>query len=101
MPTDSKRRVIVPSLSSAARIPFPGATSASAVACNVASTAPPFGRDAIHSALLGTEMPSLSSLLLFALGSLLITIVPGPDMALVTRQVFAYGQRVAFTPPTC
>jgi len=41
------------------------------------------------------EMPSLSSLLPFALGSLLVTIVPGPDMALVTRQVLAYGQRVA------
>src|SRR2546425_13186288 len=40
-------------------------------------------------------MPSLSSLLPFALGSLLVTIVPGPDMALVTRQVLAYGQRVA------
>ena len=40
-------------------------------------------------------MPSLSSLLPFALGSLLVTIVPGPDMALVTRQVLAYGQGVA------
>ena len=40
-------------------------------------------------------MPSLTSLLPFALGSLLVTIVPGPDMALVTRQVLAYGQRVA------
>lgn len=36
-----------------------------------------------------------TSLLPFALGSVLVTIVPGPDMALVTRQVLAYGQRVA------
>ena len=36
-----------------------------------------------------------SSLLPFALGSVLVTILPGPDMALVTRQVLAYGQRVA------
>ena len=40
-------------------------------------------------------MPSLTSLLPFALGSLLVTIVPGPDMALITRQVLAYGQRAA------
>jgi threonine/homoserine/homoserine lactone efflux protein len=40
-------------------------------------------------------MPSLTSLLPFALGSVLVTIVPGPDMALVTRQVLAYGQRTA------
>ena len=39
--------------------------------------------------------PSLASLLPFALGSLLVTIVPGPDMALVTRQVLVHGQRVA------
>jgi threonine/homoserine/homoserine lactone efflux protein len=39
--------------------------------------------------------PALSSLLPFALGSALVTIVPGPDMALVTRQVLMYGQRVA------
>jgi len=42
-----------------------------------------------------TELPSLYSLLPFALGSLLVTIVPGPNMALVTRQVLAHGQRVA------
>jgi threonine/homoserine/homoserine lactone efflux protein len=40
-------------------------------------------------------MPSLSSLLPFVLGSVLVTIVPGPDMALVTRQVLLYGQRIA------
>lgn len=40
-------------------------------------------------------MASLSSLLAFAIGSILVTIVPGPDMALVTRQVLAYGQGVA------
>jgi threonine/homoserine/homoserine lactone efflux protein len=40
-------------------------------------------------------MPSLSSLLAFALGSLLVTVVPGPDMALITRQVLVYGHRVA------
>lgn len=40
-------------------------------------------------------MPSLSSLIPFAIGSVLVTIVPGPDMALITRQVLAYGQRTA------
>lgn len=40
-------------------------------------------------------MPSLASLIPFALGSVLITIAPGPDMALITRQVLAFGQRVA------
>src|SRR5260221_5252561 len=35
-PIESKRFLIVPLLSSAARIPFPGATSARAVACNSA-----------------------------------------------------------------
>lgn len=45
--------------------------------------------------ILAVAMPSISSLLPFALGSLLVTIVPGPDMALITRQVLAYGQRVA------
>ena len=40
-------------------------------------------------------MPSISALFAFALGSLLVTIVPGPDMALVTRQVLVYGHRVA------
>lgn len=40
-------------------------------------------------------MPSLSSLIPFAIGSLLVTIVPGPDMALITRQVVAYGQQTA------
>jgi threonine/homoserine/homoserine lactone efflux protein len=40
-------------------------------------------------------MASPSSLLVFAVGSVLVTIVPGPDMALVTRQVLAYGQRAA------
>ena len=40
-------------------------------------------------------MPSLSALVAFAIGSFLVTIVPGPDMALVTRQVLTYGQGVA------
>ena len=40
-------------------------------------------------------MPSLPSLLPFAIGSILVTIVPGPDMALITRQVLAYGERTA------
>jgi threonine/homoserine/homoserine lactone efflux protein len=40
-------------------------------------------------------MASLSSLLAFAVGSVLVTIVPGPDMALITRQVLAYGRDVA------
>jgi threonine/homoserine/homoserine lactone efflux protein len=40
-------------------------------------------------------MPSLASLIPFALGSVLVTIAPGPDMALITRQVLAFGQRVA------
>src|SRR5256885_5416057 len=40
-------------------------------------------------------MASPSSVLAFALGSLLVTIVPGQDMALITRQVLAYGHQVA------
>jgi threonine/homoserine/homoserine lactone efflux protein len=40
-------------------------------------------------------VPSLPSLLPFAIGSILVTIVPGPDMALITRQVLAYGERTA------
>jgi len=40
-------------------------------------------------------VPPLASLLPFALGSILVTIVAGPDMALVTRQVLLYGHRVA------
>jgi threonine/homoserine/homoserine lactone efflux protein len=38
---------------------------------------------------------SLSSLAPFVVGSVLVTIVPGPDMALITRQVLVYGQRTA------
>jgi len=38
---------------------------------------------------------SLSSLAPFVIGSVLVTIVPGPDMALITRQVLVYGQRTA------
>src|SRR5215210_6147886 len=34
-------------------------------------------------------------LAVFLLGSLVITIVPGPDMALVTRQVVTRGRRAA------
>jgi threonine/homoserine/homoserine lactone efflux protein len=37
----------------------------------------------------------LTSLIPFVVGSVLVTIVPGPDMALITRQVLAYGQRAA------
>jgi threonine/homoserine/homoserine lactone efflux protein len=40
-------------------------------------------------------MPSLVSLIPFVIGSVLVTIAPGPDMALITRQVLAHGQRVA------
>ena len=40
-------------------------------------------------------MPSPASLIPFVVGSVLVTIVPGPDMALITRQVLAYGQHVA------
>jgi threonine/homoserine/homoserine lactone efflux protein len=37
----------------------------------------------------------LDQLLLFLPGSILVTIVPGPDMALVTRQVFVGGTALA------
>jgi len=40
-------------------------------------------------------VPSFGSLVPFAIGSVLVTIVPGPDMALITRQVLAYGQKTA------
>jgi threonine/homoserine/homoserine lactone efflux protein len=40
-------------------------------------------------------MPSLVSLIPFVVGSVLVTVAPGPDMALITRQVLAHGQRVA------
>lgn len=38
---------------------------------------------------------SLDQLLLFLVGSILVTIVPGPDMALVMRQVFIGGTALA------
>jgi len=34
-------------------------------------------------------------LLVFLVGSLVVTVVPGPDMALVTRQVVTRGRRAA------
>src|SRR5919199_5957914 len=34
-------------------------------------------------------------LLVFLLGSIVVTVVPGPDMALVTRQVVTRGQQAA------
>ena len=37
----------------------------------------------------------LDQLLLFLIGSVLVTIVPGPDMALVMRQVFIGGTALA------
>ena len=37
----------------------------------------------------------LEQLLLFLPGSILVTIVPGPDMALVMRQVFLGGTALA------
>jgi threonine/homoserine/homoserine lactone efflux protein len=40
-------------------------------------------------------VPAPSSLIPFVIGSILVTIVPGPDMALITRQVLLYGQRTA------
>lgn len=41
-------------------------------------------------------MPVAPDLLLpFLLGSLLVTVVPGADMALVTRQVLVGGPRLA------
>lgn len=44
--------------------------------------------------LRGVPVP-LDQLLLFLVGSILVTIVPGPDMALVMRQVFIGGTALA------